>query len=156
MKQIKSLVNHLLLVRGGKLMLRRFILIANRSHAWISLHVSAFCVFRVGGRWWPWSDSPRSLAWGSGQSRQEKKQGNLDSSKVSTLHCVFLLLLLGFRALTLLVTLIISGTIAQRGQQLTCISYQVENGVYYVPKPKYLVYRVERRDNAIASVLHIF
>lgn len=43
-----------------------------------------------------------------------------------------------------------------RDEQSTCISHQVENGVYYVPKPKYLVYRVERRDTAIASDLRVF
>ena len=140
-------------------MLRRFIFIANRSRAWISSCVSAFCVLRVGGRRWPPSDSLRGLTQGRGQSRQagNKATWTVQSKRLVLWDCVlFLLLLLSFRSLTLSVTLTVSGTAAQRGQQSTCISYQVENGVYYVPKPKYLVYRVERRDTAIASVLRVF
>lgn len=141
-------------------MLRRFIIfIANRSHAWISSRVSAFCVLRAGGRLWPPSDSPRGLTQGRGQSRQagNKATWTVQSKRLVPWDCVlFLLLLLSFRALILSVTLTISGTAAWRGQQSTCISYQVENGVYYVPKPRYLVYRVGRRDTAIPSALCIF
>lgn len=98
------------------------------------------------------------LIQGREQSRQagNKATWTVQSKRLITWdHALFLLLLLSF-ILTLLVTLIVSGTAAQRGQQSTNISYQVENGVYCVPNPKYLVYRVERRDTAIAAVLRIF
>ena len=88
-KQIKFLVNQLLLVRWGKLMLRRFIFIANRSYAWITSCVSAFCVLStwdgrmaMASQWL--SESPAS---GERAKQASGKQGSLDRSeqKVSTL-----------------------------------------------------------------------
>lgn len=111
MKQINSLLNQLLLVRGGKWMLRRFIFLGNRSHAGISSNVSAFCVFRAGGRQWPPSASLGALIQGTGQ------EGNkvtllpwhfpcyLDSTSLGKRDwALFLPLLLSFRALTLSIT----------------------------------------------------
>lgn len=112
--------------------------------------MSSYVSARVGG--------DDGLIQGRGQGRQagNKATWTVQSKRLITWdHVLFLLLLLSF-ILTLSVTLIVSGTAAQRGQQSTGISYQVENEVYCVPKPKYLLYRVERRDTATAAVLRIF
>lgn len=113
-------------------MLRRFLFIANRSHAWISSQVSAFWR-RAGGLPVTPVRSPDSGQRAAGNKATRTVRGK----RLVAWDCaLFLLLLLSFRALTSSVTLTSSGTAAQRGQPSTCISYQVENGVYHVPKPK--------------------
>lgn len=103
-------------------MLRRFIFIGNRSHAGISSCVSAFCVFRAGGRQWPPSDSPRTLILGD-LNRASGEQGNWDSSEQEGLSYISIASA-QFQGTNLIDYLTVIASTAQRGQQSTHISHQ--------------------------------
>lgn len=88
--------------------------------------------------------------------RASGEQGDLESSEQEGLNYISA----GsaqFQGTTLIDYLTVIANTAQRDQQINPYFISGENGVvHYVPMPKTLVYRVERRNMAIASILCIF